>query len=73
MPREMEYTIVYRDLSVRVSRTVSGCLKWRAVYIKEVDKDERIVSFRQEIYNEKGELMEVHEKYPVDSGHRKVK
>ncbi len=51
MPREMEYTIVYRDLSVRVSRTVSGCLKWRAVYIKEVDKDERIVSFRQEIYN----------------------
>jgi hypothetical protein len=28
--------------------------------------------FYQEVYNEIGELVEVHHKYPVDLGHRKV-
>ena len=30
------------------------------------------VRFYQEVYNEIGELGEVHHKYPVDLGHRKV-
>ena len=30
------------------------------------------VEFRQEIYDDKGQLVEVHEKYPLDRGHRKV-
>ncbi len=29
-------------------------------------------SFRQEIRNEKGELVEIHEKYPEDKGHQRI-
>jgi hypothetical protein len=39
---------------------------------KEVDADEATVRFWQEIYDERGQLVEVHEKYPLDSGHKKV-
>jgi len=28
--------------------------------------------FWQEIYDDQGKLVEVHEKYPVDSGHQKA-
>jgi hypothetical protein len=52
---------------------VTGRLVWKARYVKEVDADENTLRFRQEIYNERGELVEIHEKYPVDTGHRKVK
>lgn len=52
---------------------ISGRLGWKARYIKEVDAEETTTRFRQEIYNERGELVEIHEKYPVDTGHRKVK
>ena len=45
---------------------------WRARYVKEVDRDERTTRFAQEIYEPGGQLVEVHEKYPVDLGHRKV-
>jgi hypothetical protein len=44
---------------------VTGRLGWKARYVKEVDADENT--------NERGELVEIHEKYPVDTGHRKVK
>lgn len=46
---------------------------WRARYVKEVDAEENVVRFRQEIYNESGVLVERHEKYPVDRGHEKVR
>jgi hypothetical protein len=52
---------------------VTGRLGWKARYVKEVDADENTLRFWQEIYNERGELVEIHEKYPVDTGHRKVK
>lgn len=45
---------------------------WKVRYVKEVDAREVTVRFYQEVYNEKGELVEVHHKYPVDLGHRKV-
>jgi len=45
---------------------------WRARYIKEVDGDETTLRFCQEIYDEQGRLVEVHEKYPVDKGHRRA-
>jgi hypothetical protein len=51
---------------------VTGRLGWRARYVKEVDVQETTVRFWQEIYDEQGKLAEVHEKYPVDKGHRKV-
>ncbi len=51
---------------------VKGRHGWTAVYVKEVDKFEATVSFRQEIYNHSGELVEVHDKYPVDKGHQRL-
>jgi len=40
---------------------------------QEVDEDERTEKFYQEIYDEEGKLVEIHEKYPVNKGHQKVK
>ena len=40
--------------------------------MKEVDADENTVRFWQEIYNDQGKLVEIHEKYPVDKGHQQV-
>ena len=51
---------------------IEGRLGWKARYIKSVDQQEVTISFRQEIYNEHGILMEVHEKYPIDKGHQKT-
>lgn len=51
---------------------ISGRLGWKARYVKEVDAEETTTRFWQEIYNERGELVEIHEKYPVDTGHQKV-
>lgn len=45
---------------------------WKARYVKEVDAKEVTRHFYQEIYDETGHLVEVHHKYPVDLGHRKV-
>jgi len=51
---------------------VVGRLGWRARYLKEVDARETTLRFWQEIYDEQGRRVEVHEKYPVDTGHQKV-
>ncbi len=51
---------------------IEGRHGWHAAYIKEVDGDEATLTFRQEIYNGQNELVEVHQKYPVDTGHQKV-
>ncbi len=57
----------------RYSLQVPGRLGWRACYIKIVDANENTISFYQEIYDPEGELVEIHEKFPVDRGHRRVK
>ena len=51
---------------------VRGRLGWLARYWKEVDMDETTVRFWQEIYDQAGRLVERHEKFPMDNGHRKV-
>jgi hypothetical protein len=51
---------------------VPGRFGWKARYVKEVDENEETLSFYQEIYNQKNELVEVHYKYPVDKGHIKI-
>ena len=51
---------------------VKGKHGWRARYLKEVDAMEETVKFYQEIYNENGNLTEVHEKFPVNKDRRKV-
>jgi len=52
---------------------VTGNYGWKARYVKEVDEEENTLVFYQEIYNEKGRLVEMHKKYPIDKGHEKVK
>ncbi len=51
---------------------ILGHSGWRARYVKEVDAREGTVRFYQEIYDENDQLVEVHDKYPVDLGHRKI-
>jgi hypothetical protein len=43
-----------------------------ARYLKAVDSNETTLRFWQEIYSAAGVLVEVHVKYPIDEGHRKV-
>jgi hypothetical protein len=38
--------------------------------IKVVDADENTIQVVQEVYNETGDLIEQHQKYPVDTGHQ---
>lgn len=51
---------------------VQGRSGWKARYVKEVDADEKTVRFYQEIYDETGNLIEIHEKFPEDKGHKKI-
>ncbi len=51
---------------------IIGKLGWKAKYLKEVKSNEEIIKFWQEVYDENNILKEVHEKYPVDKGHKKI-
>ena len=51
---------------------VPGKLGWKARYVKEVNNREVTLKFYQEIYDESGILKEIHEKFPVDNGHKKL-
>ncbi len=55
------------------SLIVPGRSGWKAIYLKEVDSDEKTLRFWQEIYNESGILVEEHQKYPEDQGHRRIR
>jgi hypothetical protein len=52
---------------------VVGSYGWRARYLKEVDANETTLRFWQEIYDDQGLVVEIHEKYPVDTGHRRIR
>jgi hypothetical protein len=52
---------------------IKGKHRWKAKYVQEVDVMEETIKFYQEIYDDEGNLVEIHEKFPVDKGHRKVK
>lgn len=54
-----------------VAATGMGRKGWSARYVKEVDAEENTVRFWQEIYDERGRLVEIHEKFPVDKGHQR--
>ena len=51
---------------------ITGRHGWRARYLKEVDADEKTLRFWQELLDEAGNLVEIHQKYPVDLGHQKA-
>ncbi|MEW6408639.1 MAG: hypothetical protein AB1488_00805 [Nitrospirota bacterium] len=52
---------------------VEGRHGWKARYVKEVNSMEETVKFYQEVYDGKGDLIEIHEKFPVNKSHRKLK
>ena len=52
---------------------VAGNRGWWARYIKEVDALEQTMAFFQEIYDETGRLVEIHHKFPTDTGHQKMR
>ena len=56
----------------RYTRDYRGRAGGRARYIKEVDVNETTIRFAQEIFASDGRLIAVHEKFPVDLGHREV-
>ncbi len=56
----------------RYQLDVTGRLGWLARYLKEVDANETTLRFWQEIYDDTGKLVEIHEKFPVDRGHENV-
>jgi hypothetical protein len=56
----------------RYCLNVSGRSGWSALYFKEVDSNENTLRFWQEIRDNRGMLVEIHEKFPVDKGHNKV-
>ncbi len=51
---------------------VSGRSGWKAIYYKEVDTEETTIRFWQEIHDDKGNLVETHNKFPKDEGHQKI-
>jgi hypothetical protein len=51
---------------------IIGKFGWKARYLKEVDINENTTRFWQEVFDETGRMVEIHEKFPVDLGHRKV-
>ncbi|HSS15992.1 MAG TPA: hypothetical protein VLQ29_03310 [Candidatus Dormibacteraeota bacterium] len=56
----------------RYLRDFVGRAGGRARYVKEVDASERTIRFLQEIYDASGRLVAMHEKFPVDSGHKEL-
>lgn len=51
---------------------IKGRHGWKARYVKEVDAKEETIKFYQEVYDDKGILTEIHEKYPVDKGNKRM-
>jgi len=52
---------------------VEGRFGWKARYVKEVDVNENTTKFYQEICDENSRLVEIHLKFPVDLGHKKMR
>lgn len=52
---------------------VEGRFGWKARYIKEVDVNENTTKFYQEVYDEQNRLIEIHLKFPIDLGHKKMR
>lgn len=51
---------------------IMGRSGWVSRYVKEVDNSENTIRFFQEIYDGNGRLIEIHHKYPEDTGHKNL-
>jgi len=69
---EFERWIEKADGSRIYSFEIKGRMGWKALYLKEVDSEEKTLKFWQEVYDEKNVLREIHEKHPIDKGHKKL-
>ena len=69
--RKYEHWDELPDGARKYSKDVKGRTGWFARYVKIVDSNEVTLEFVQEIFNERGKLIEMHEKFPVDKGHKK--
>ena len=69
---QYEQWIEKEDGSRIYSFEIVGKSGWKARYLKEADVEEITIRFWQEIYDDKNVLREVHQKYPVDKGHKKL-
>ena len=56
----------------RYIREFAGRAGGRARYVKEVDAAERTTRFAQEIFDARDRLVAMHEKFPVDLGHKQL-
>jgi IMP cyclohydrolase len=56
----------------RYYRIRQGKAQGYARYVKIVDADEVTVRLVQEIYDDEGRLIGIHQKYPDDTGHRVI-
>ncbi len=54
----------------RYWRDIPGKHTHMARYVKIVDAEENTVSLVQEIYNDEGTLIAIHQKYPENTGHQ---
>ena len=71
---EMEFDLwIEKENGNRIySFEIPGKSGWKAKYLKETDNEEITIKFWQELYDENNVLKEIHEKYPVDKGHKKL-
>jgi len=69
---EYERWVEKADGSRIYSFEIKGRLGWKALYLKEVNSEEITLRFWQEVYDENNVLREIHEKYPIDKGHKKL-
>ncbi len=74
LKNEAEYELWIEKADGRriYSFEINGKLGWKAKYLKEVDREEVTLKFWQEVYDQNNILKEIHEKYPVDTGHKKM-
>lgn len=56
----------------RYYRIRRGRLQGYARYVKIVDRNEVTIRLIQEIYDDEGRLIGIHEKYPEDKGHQVI-
>ena len=52
---------------------ITGKSGYKARYVKEVNEKEETMKFYQEIYDNNGNLIEIHKKFPVDLGHQPIR
>jgi len=70
--KKFGYWIEFSDGGRRYFYEIKGKYGWFARYIKDVNNLEQTIKFYQEIYDQNGNLVEIHVKYPEDKGHKKI-